>query len=160
MAIWIGTSAALAKVRTPILARLGVQDTPVPLPDVSLGMAVLVLVFFVLGYLFYAALFAAVGATVSNEHDAQQAQMPITLLLVGTVIFIAPILAAPESRLAYTLGWLPFSSPIVAPLRMSVIDLSPLDLAVSIVLLACACYLALWFAARVYRVGLLMYGKR
>ncbi|HEU4642200.1 MAG TPA: ABC transporter permease [Gemmatimonadaceae bacterium] len=160
MAIWTATSVALAKVRTPILARFGLPAMPGSFPDISLGMGALVLVFFGLGYLFYAALFAAVGATVSNEHDAQQAQMPITLLLVGTVIFLAPILAAPESTLAYVLAWLPFSAPIVVPLRMSVINLPPLDIAVSIVMLASACYLALWFAARVYRVGLLMYGKR
>ena len=160
LVIWVGAGLALTKLRAPILMRLGIQAISGGTPDVPVGLALVLLLFFVLGYTFYAALFAAVGATVSNEQDAQQAQMPIIVLLVMSVALLAPILASPESTLAYALGWLPFSAPIVMPMRMSVVSLSPVDIGGSIVLLACSCYVAVWVAARVYRVGLLMYGKR
>src|SRR5574340_1817688 len=96
----------------------------------------------------------------SNEQDAQQAQMPIILLLVVSIFALTPSLASPQSTLGYTMGWLPFSAPIVMPLRMSVVSLDPLDIAVSLVILLCSCYVALWIAARIYRTGLLLYGKR
>ncbi|HET7621041.1 MAG TPA: hypothetical protein VFK39_03970, partial [Gemmatimonadaceae bacterium] len=58
------------------------------------------------------------------------------------------------------MAWLPFSSPIIMPLRMSVVSLEPFDIATSIIILVCSCYIAVVLAARVYRTGLLMYGKR
>jgi ABC-2 type transport system permease protein len=157
---WTVASIVLLQVRGPLLARMGIQDIPIHMPDISIGMAVVLLLFFVLGYMFYAALFAAVGATVSNEQDAQQAQMPITLLLVLSVIFVGPVIASPESTLARTMSWLPFSSPIIMPLRMSMLSIPPLDLAIALGALVVSSYVAVWAAARIYRVGLLMYGKR
>jgi ABC-2 type transport system permease protein len=160
MVIWIGVGFTLMKIRSQVLGHFGVQITPLNIPDISIGAALLLLAFFVLGYTFYAALFAMVGATVSNEQDAQQAQMPVVMLLILSVFALGPVLSAPESKLAYTMGWLPFSSPIIMPLRMSVVSLEPFDIAVALVALACSCYIAVVLAARVYRTGLLMYGKR
>lgn len=158
--IWIGVGFTLMKVRTQVLGHFGIESTPMLLPDISLGSAVLLVLFFVLGYTFYAALFAMVGATVTNEQDAQQAQMPVVMLLVVSAFALAPVLAAPESKLAYAMAWLPFSSPIIMPLRMSVVTLETFDIAASLIILVCSCYIAVVLAARVYRTGLLMYGKR
>ena len=160
MVIWIGVGFTLAKVRSQILAHFGIQSTSLSLPDISVGSAVLLLLFFVLGYTFYAAMFAMVGATVSNEQDAQQAQMPVVMLLVVSAFALAPVLTAPESALAYTMAWLPFSSPIIMPLRLSVVSLGAFDITISLIALACSCYIAVFVAARMYRTGLLMYGKR
>ncbi|HEU4586824.1 MAG TPA: ABC transporter permease [Gemmatimonadaceae bacterium] len=158
--IWIVVGFGLMKVRATVLGHFGIATTPMLIPDISVGSAILLIVFFVLGYTFYAALFAMVGATVTNEQDAQQAQMPVVMLLVVSAFALAPVLAAPESKLAYTMGWLPFSSPIIMPLRMSVVSLEPFDIITSLVILLCSCYIAVVLAARVYRTGLLMYGKR
>lgn len=158
--IWIAVGFALMKVRTQVLGHFGIASTPMLVPDISIGSAVLLVVFFVLGYTFYAALFAMVGATVTNEQDAQQAQMPVVMLLVVSAFALAPVLAAPESKLAYTMAWLPFSSPIIMPLRMSVVSLEAFDIITSLIILLCSCYIAVVLAARVYRTGLLMYGKR
>jgi ABC-2 type transport system permease protein len=158
--IWIAGGFTLMKVRTQVLGHFGIESTPMFIPEISLGSAILLLLFFVLGYTFYAALFAMVGATVTNEQDAQQAQMPVVMLLVVSAFALAPVLTAPESKLAYTMAWLPFSSPIIMPLRMSVVTLEPFDIATSIIILVCSCYIAVVLAARVYRTGLLMYGKR
>ena len=119
-----------------------------------------VLLFFVLGFLFYGALYAAVGATVGSEQDARQAAQPVVLLLVLTAVFISPVLQNPGSKLARTMSLLPFSSPIIMPLRMATVDVSPWEVAASIGILVLGCAAAIWLAARIYRVGLLMYGKR
>lgn len=158
--IWIVVGFALTKVRGTVLGHFGIESTPMMFPGISLGSAILLILFFLLGYTFYAALFAMVGATVTNEQDAQQAQMPVVMLLVVSAFALAPVLAAPESKLAYTMGWLPFSSPIIMPLRMSVVSLEPFDIITSMTILLCSCYIAVILAARVYRTGLLMYGKR
>ena len=160
MLIWVAASYALVRLRVQMLTHMGLPIGHSILPDISLSLAIVLLLFFLLGYIFYAALFAAVGATVSNEQDAQQAQMPIIMLLIVSIFALTPILTAPQSSLAYTMGWLPFSAPIVMPLRMSVVSLEPLDIGTSLVILGCSCYIAVWLAARVYRTGLLMYGKR
>ena len=158
--VWFAAGVALARLRAPILERFGVQAQSFPLPGIPLGVAVILLLFFVLGYVFYSSLFAAVGAMVNNDQDAQQAATPVMLLLVASVIFVQPIMFNPTSRLASAMSWLPFSSPVIMPLRMIVVPISPVELAGSIAVLLASCFGAAWLAARIYRVGLLMYGKR
>jgi ABC-2 type transport system permease protein len=123
-------------------------------------MLVLLVVFFLLGYTLYAALFAAVGAMVSSEQEAQQAQIPVIMMLVLSILFLQPVLNAPDSGLATTLAYLPFSAPVVMPLRMSAVSVPWWEVTLSLVALASASYLAVYVAARIYRTGILLYGKR
>ncbi len=126
----------------------------------SPGSALIMLGFFVLGFIFYSALFAAVGAMVSNQEDVQQASMPVMIMLVSSVVFMSPILTNPGSPLARTMSLIPFSAPILMPLRMSLIPVPWWELAASLGGVALASIAAIWVSARIYRVGLLMYGKR
>ena len=124
------------------------------------GAALVILSYFVLGFIFYAALFAAVGAMVSSQEDVQQASMPVMLMLVSSVIFMQPILLNPGSALSRTMSLIPFSAPILMPLRMSLISVPWYELVASLGGVALSCVAAIWLSARIYRVGLLMYGKR
>ena len=160
LVIWGATSFLLARLRGPVLAHFGVQSTTVSLPSISLGIALLLLLYFLLGYVFYAALFAAVGAVVNTEQEAQQVQMPVATLLVASALVIQPVLFSPDGQLARVMSVLPFSAPIVMPLRLTVIPLSPVDVGLSLLSLFVGCWVALFVAARIYRTGLLMYGKR
>ena len=160
LAVWIGSGLLLLRYRQPLLDKLGVDAVPFTPPDVTVGMGLVLLLFFVAGYVFYSSLFAAVGAMVSSEQEAQQALMPIILLLVSSFVFFQPILSKPTSGLAHTLSWLPFSAPIVMPLRMAVIPIAGWEIAVSLISVAAGSYIAVWLAARIYRTGMLMYGKR
>ncbi len=126
----------------------------------TLGTSLMILAFFVLGFIFYAGLFAAVGAMVSSQEDVQQASMPVMLLLISTVIFMQPILLSPGSDLARIMTLIPFSAPILMPLRMSLVTVPWYELAISLGGVALAGAAAIWVSARIYRVGLLMYGKR
>lgn len=158
--IWVITTVLMFKLRQPILAKFGVATMPFALPEISIGLALLLLLFFVLGFIFYSSLYAAVGASVNTEQEAQQAVQPMLILLVATAIFINPILLNPTSRLASVMSWLPFSAPIIMPLRLSLGSVPWYELAGTLAGVALACLAATWFAARIYRVGLLMYGKR
>jgi ABC-2 type transport system permease protein len=158
--LWSAMSYVVAKVRQPVLASLGVQREPIALPPVGLGDAALLLLFFLLGYLFFAALFAMIGAVVNSEQEAQQAQTPVILLLVSSVAVLQPVMTAPEGGLARVMSALPFSAPIIMPLRMSMVPVSGVAVASSLLAVALGACLAVWLAARIYRVGLLMYGKQ
>jgi ABC-2 type transport system permease protein len=130
------------------------------IPSLSLGAGLAMLGFFVLGFLFYASLFAAVGAMVNSPEDAQQASMPVMLLLVSSIIFMTPILTNPSSVISRVMTLLPFSAPILMPLRMIVGSVPWYEVAASLAGVALAGLVAVWISARIYRVGLLMYGKR
>lgn len=158
--IWVAASVLMFKLRTPILAKLGAPTTPFQLPDISIGFALLLLLFFLLGFTFYASLYAAVGASVNTEQEAQQAVQPLLIMLVATAVFINPILMNPTGRAAFIMSILPFSAPIIMPLRLAIGSVPWIDMAASLICLALSCIVAVWLAARIYRVGLLMYGKR
>ena len=160
MAIWLFATVVMMKYRMPLMQAFGLQATPMPMPSVTVMQVVTLLIFFLLGYTLYSALFAAVGAMVSSEQEAQQAQMPVVLMLVVSIMFLQPVLLEPDGQLAITLGLLPVSSPIMMPLRMSTVDVPPWEIGLSILALIAGCYLAVYFAATVYRTGLLMHGKR
>jgi ABC-2 type transport system permease protein len=130
------------------------------LPSLSLGTGLALLAFFVLGFIFYASLFAAVGSMVNSQEDVQQASMPVMLLLVSSIVFMTPIMTNPGSALARTMSLLPFSAPILMPLRMTLIPVPWYEVLGSIAGVGIACLVAIWLSARIYRVGLLMYGKR
>ena len=158
--LWVLTTVLMFKLRQPILAKFGISTMPFALPEISIGLALLLLLFFLLGFIFYSALYAAVGASVNSEQEAQQAAQPMLILLVATAIFINPILINPTSTLATVMSLLPFSAPIIMPLRLSLGSVPWYELAISLVGVLLACWGATWLAARIYRVGLLMYGKR
>lgn len=173
---WVGLSVAMGVYVLPVILKRfagapiagaapggGAPDmnaVMAALPSLSLGTGLALLAFFVLGFTFYASLFAAVGAMVNSQEDAQQASMPVMLLLVASIIFMTPILTNPSSGLARVMSMLPFSAPILMPLRMTLIPVPWYELAASLGGVAIACLVAIWLSARIYRVGLLMYGKR
>jgi len=158
--IWLVTGFVMAKLRAPVLTALGAKADPVSFPPVSPASLLVLVLFFVLGYVFYSSLFAAVGAMVNNEQDAQQASMPVILLLITPMLFLQTILVNPASRTAEVLSWLPFSAPIIMPLRMVSSSVPWMEVGLTILGVLTACGVAVWLAARIYRVGLLMYGKR
>lgn len=160
IAVWIAAGWLLASFRAPLFAAIGLPAAPVQLPGLSLTFAVLLLLYFVLGFVFYAALFAMVGAMVNTDQEAQQAATPVMMLVVFSAVFIQPVLFSPSGPLAQWLSLLPFSSPILMPVRLGTISVPWIEIAASLLLLVLSCMLALWLAARVYRVGLLMYGKK
>ena len=158
--LWLSMSFVMYKVRVPILAKFGAASAPITLPNLSWGTGAILVAFFVLGFMLYAGLFAAVGATVNSEQEAQQAQMPVVLLLVSSIMFAQNILFQPDSMLSRVVSMLPFSAPIVMPLRMTVAPVANREIAMALLSVALGACGAVWLASRIYRVGLLMYGKR
>jgi ABC-2 type transport system permease protein len=156
----VTSTALLWKFRMGIMAKLGMPTMAISFPTVSAGTLGILITFFLLGYVFYASLFAAVGAMAGSNEEAQQAAQPVVLLLVSSVIFAQPVMLNPTSRLSEIMSWLPFSAPIIMPIRMSAMQVPAYEIAGTIAGVALACVVAIWLSARIYRVGLLMTGKR
>ncbi|KPL17668.1 MAG: hypothetical protein AMJ92_11450 [candidate division Zixibacteria bacterium SM23_81] len=118
------------------------------------------LLFYLLGYFLYATLYAGVGAICSTEQDAQQVQFPIIFLLMLPLMLSAPIIKNPDSGLAIVLSLIPFFSPMLMFLRMNLVTPPLGQILASIFLLSLSIFLMIWLVAKIFRVGLLIYGKR
>lgn len=125
-----------------------------------LSLFVYFIVFFVGGYLLYAGLFAAVGSAVESESDAQSLQVPIMIPAILPMLFLPFIIDNPEAPLAVVLSLIPVFSPVLMPVRIAVGVAAGWEIAASVLLLAAAFLGTIWLAARIYRVGILMYGKK
>jgi len=161
--IWTLTGYLMVHFRTQILSRFHVaadQVNAITMPSIGGMLLAMVAVYFVLGYLLYSALFAVVGASVTAESEAQQAQQPVMMLLIFSLIVSFAALSDPGGRLAVLTSLVPFSSPIIMPVRVATSDVPTSQLALSIAILCATCLLIVWVSARVYRIGILMYGKR
>ncbi len=160
LGIWTSALATLLVNRGRIFAVLGLSGAGVPLPTVHLSDVLLLGTYFVLGYVLYAALFALVGSIASSEQEAQQAQTPVLMLLVSSIALLQTALQQPNGTVATALSMIPFSAPIMMPLRLGLADVPSRQIVASVgglLLTTVACLLA---AGRVYRTALLMYGKR
>jgi ABC-2 type transport system permease protein len=109
---------------------------------------------------FYSAMFAAMGATVSSEQDAQQAQVPITMLLVIGMVMMTGITGDPRGSTSSLVTQVPFWSPMLMPLRYVLGGATNGEVAMSLGILLASTYLVTRAGAKIYRVGILMYGKR
>ena len=156
VAIWVTSMFVISGVAASQALAIG----NVKIPRIPISMIIFMLVFLVLGYFLYSTLYAMIGAMVSSEEDGQQMQMPITMLLVMPYILSSFVLSKPDGTIATILSLIPFFSPILMFMRITVQQPPWWQIALSIVLLIGAIFGAVWVAAKIYRVGVLMYGKR
>jgi len=117
------------------------------------------LLYFIGGYFLYSAMFAAVGSAVDNETDTQQFATPISLMLIIPMVCSSLIANAPDSSLALWMSMIPFTSPVGMMLRIP-FGVPIWQIAVSVTILFATFILFTWFASKVYRTGILMYGKK
>ena len=117
------------------------------------------LIFFVMGYLLYATLYAAIGSLVDNNTDAQQFTLPVTVPLIIAIISSFYIVNNPDSSLSIWLSMIPFTSPISMMVRIP-FGVPIWQIVVSVILLAGTFILMTWIAGKIYRTGILMYGKK
>jgi ABC-2 type transport system permease protein len=161
IAIWaaIGTLLSLYGLPglTSALAAEGIDLAQVQFP---LGLLAWALIYFTLGYLLYAGLFLAAGASLGNEQDAQQVVTPLVVIIVVGFILVIGIIESPESGWAVVGSLVPLFSPMIVPARLAISHVPALELAGSVGLLVLGMLGSAWMAGRIYRVAILMSGKR
>ena len=118
------------------------------------------ILFFIGGYLLYASLYAAIGAAVDSETDTQQFMLPIIMpLILGVYIGFFTVIDNPHGTVSQIFSYIPFTSPIVMLMRIP-FGVPLWQQLISVVILFGSFIGTVWFAAKIYRVGILMYGKK
>jgi ABC-2 type transport system permease protein len=128
----------------------------------SLNLPLLIgmfLFYFIGGYLLYSALFAAIGAAADSETDTQQFMLPVTIPLVLGYIASTAVINNPQGNVAFWFSIIPFTSPIVMMVRIP-FGVPVTDVVLSVTLLIAGFLFTTWLAAKIYRTGILMYGKK
>lgn len=115
--------------------------------------------YFLFGYLLYAALFAAIGSAVDSEADTQQFILPVTIPLIASFIIAQSVITDPDSSMAQFFSIFPLTSPIVMMVRLP-FDVPVWELALSMFMLVVGFLFFTWMAGKIYRTGILMYGKK
>ena len=157
--IWAVSAGLFAAYSRAIVARVGPAARMPPI-EVPTSTLVYLVVFFLTGYLLYASMYAAVGAMVSSEEDAQQLQWPVTLPLIISVMLFNVVVQNPNSNLSVALSMVPFFSPVLMVFRIA-LQTPPLwQILLSLAILAATAAGIIYGSAKIYRVGILMYGKR
>ena len=153
MLIWLGMAAVA------ILVFVGNLDW---LAEINLpwSMLLLSLLYFLLGYMLIAACYATAGAAVSTPQEAQPLVTPISMLALAPMFVITLILSKPNGMLAVILSLIPFSAPMTMLMRLPLADIPAWQIVVSLLLLALTSVGAMLLSGRVFRLGLLRYGKR
>ncbi len=115
--------------------------------------------FFIVGYLLYSAMFAAIGSAVDSEADTQQFMMPVTIPLILSIVLIGNVTSNPEGPIAFWFSIIPFTSPVVMMMRIP-FGVPWHEVVLSVVLLVASFIFMTWIAGKIYRTGILMYGKK
>ena len=139
---------------------ISASETLQSLAKIDFVLIISLFIFYFLGgYLLYGALFAAIGAAVDNEADTQQFILPITAPLIIAFIAAQVVIKDPESQMAFWFSIIPFTSPVVMMVRTP-FGIPIWQVGLSMILLVAGFILTTWFAAKIYRTGILMYGKK
>ncbi len=130
------------------------------MPSIPSGLWVYFILFFVLGYLMYGALFAAVGSAADSESDIQQLMFPIIIPIIIPILFLGAVASNPDSTTAVVTSMIPLFTPVLMIARLAITEVPWWQSAGSIVLMLLTFGLFMWISSRIYRVGILMYGKK
>lgn len=142
------------------VAMLAASGWPVNLPHIPPTLVVYLFLFFLLGYFLYATIYALVGSMVTTTQEGGQLSLPVIFMLMMAFYMAFPVIRAPDSSFAFWLSMIPFFSPIIMLVRI-VTQQPPLwQIALSLFIGLMTIVGLVWLAARVYRTGMLMYGKR
>jgi len=156
-AIWGAAFSAFAVYGVNILASRGL---PSNIPSVPFSHYIYFALFFLLGYFIYATIYALVGSMVTTAQEGGQLAMPIILILVISFYLFLPVSRSPDSTFSFWVSILPFSAPVAMLVRI-VTQTPPFwQIALSLIIGFSTVLLIMWVASRIYRVGMLMYGKR
>ena len=163
MTIWAGVAYLATSQRGRIASLFGVDPASVmamPMPSFPLDLLIVFLLYFVLGFLLYGALFAAVGSMINSTQELQQAIMPVMMLVIVAFFGMFSVLNDPNAPMAVVMSFIPFFAPIVMPVRWSMATVPLSQLVISLALVVIGLMAVGWLAGRIYRTGILMYGKK
>jgi ABC-2 type transport system permease protein len=163
LAIWGGTVFLLGNQRLRLAALFGVSADAVrniPIPSMPLNLLLVFLAFFTLGFFMYGALYAMVGSLVNSMQEIQQFILPVTLPVIFGFFAGISVINDPQSTIGIVFSYIPLFAPFVMPVRWAVSSVPATELALSLAGMVLGVLAVAWLAGRIYRTGILMYGKK
>lgn len=163
MAIWGGSVFVLSSQRMPLAGMMGMSADAAqsfPIPSMPAGLLVVFLVYFALGFMLFGALYAAIGAMCNTIQETQQYAIFVTMFIMVGFFAVFALIKDPTGPLGVTMSYIPFFAPFTMPVRWSLTSVPPMELVLSLTLMVLALLACVWLAARIYRTGILMYGKK
>ena len=157
LGIWILSILLIALYALPQLSRTGFNFS---LPQLSPAFFLLMTVYFLLGFLTYSTIYALIGSMVTTVQEGGQFALIALIPLMGSFYSLFPVMNSPGSNFSVWLSLLPFTAPLVMPVRVAVQTPPLWQIGLSIALNIAAVIALTWLAARIYRIGMLMYGKK
>lgn len=159
-AIWASVAGLLTVYAGSLVNMFAPGAESAAIPTIPISVLIYFVIYFVLGYLLFATLYAALGAMVNSDQDAQQLQFPVIMLIIMAFFFAFHIIRNPTSGLSQIVSMIPFFSPITMFTRISVQTPPFSEIMLSIGILVVTIIFLIWLAGKIFRVGILMYGKR
>ncbi len=157
LGIWILSIIMIGLYVLPQLARAGVG---ISLPQLSPAFFILVIVYFLIGFFTYATIYALIGSMVTTVQEGGQFALIAIIPLMGSFYSIFPVMNSPNSNLSIWLSLLPFTAPLVMPVRVAAQTPPLWQIGLSMILNIATVVALTWLASRIYRIGMLMYGKK
>jgi ABC-2 type transport system permease protein len=158
--LWAAVMGLAASRSDMLTARFGLKPGSLDVMHVPLGTGLAVLGFFVLGFLLYSAMYAALGAAVNSEQEAQQFQILVMAPLIIPIALVFRIVSDPLGPVATVLGMIPFTAPVTMAMRLASAPVPGVQVVGSLVLMAVTVLAVAWVAGKIYRVGILSTGKK
>ena len=159
-AIWALFGLGATRYSRPMVSKFFPAAQAFEIPSIPAYIFFYFVIFFILGYFLYGTVYAAIGSMVNSEKEAQNLVMPVTMLLVIPLLLIMFVMRSPNSSLSIILSLIPFFAPVLMLLRICILLPPFMEIVGCIAILILTIFLMIWLSAKIYRVGILMYGKR
>jgi ABC-2 type transport system permease protein len=163
LTIWVGSIFLLTHERAHLAGIFHISPEAMqqlPIPTMPADLLVVFLLYFILGFLLYGSLYAAVGSMFNTVQEAQQVAMFVQMAIMVGFFALFAVIKDPTGGLGVTMSFIPFFSPFIMPARWSLTSVPVFEVVVSLGLSVLALFAVAWLAGRIYRTGILMYGKK
>lgn len=168
--IWALIFSSIAFFSAPLIAffttsggagsAAAAASSSVTIPTIEFSVWVYFILYYLIGYLMYSALFAAIGSAVDSETETQQLMSPVIVFMIIPMILLSKVASDPMAPISVISSYIPLFSPVLMMTRIMVADIPFWEIALSFVLMIATAALFIWIGAKIYRVGILMYGKK
>lgn len=158
--IWALFGILAVRTSRPILSSFApAAASGLAIPTIPPYIFIYFVIFFILGFFLFGTIYAAIASMVNSEKEAQQLLMPVSIFLIIPILLMMFVMRNPDSTFSVILSLIPFFAPILMLLRVCILLPSALQIGASILFLLLSILFMIWLAAKIYRIGILMYGK-
>ncbi len=154
------SSLGLTQILIWLLIGISIAASTNTIPHNAFTNLIPILVYFILGFIFYTAIFVGIGSIVNSEQEAQQITSYLSVILIIPIALIVPVMENPNSLFVQILSYIPFTLPSIMILRLNIISLTITEIIITLIIMILSIVVTIKLASRIFKIGILSYGKR